>query len=154
MAKLTPKQEQFCQKYIELGNASEAYRQSYNAKNMKDETVNRNAKALLDNNKITTRLNELRQAHANRHDVTIDEMLSAYDEAYQIAKLNENPTAMISAINAKVKVLGMDRQSKSEIRIKELEAQLKQLEIDRLKAQMIDTTGNEIQINVVRVKNE
>lgn len=26
---LTPKQEKFCQLYIELGNASEAYRQSY-----------------------------------------------------------------------------------------------------------------------------
>lgn len=28
---MTPKQDKFCMLYIELGNASEAYRQSYNA---------------------------------------------------------------------------------------------------------------------------
>ena len=31
---LTPKQEKFCQLYIELGNASEAYRQSYDCSKM------------------------------------------------------------------------------------------------------------------------
>ena len=30
MKKLTPKQEKFCQLYVELGNASDAYRQAYN----------------------------------------------------------------------------------------------------------------------------
>ena len=52
MAKLTPKQESFCLSYIETGNASEAYRLNYDTENMKPATVNRNAKALLDNNKI------------------------------------------------------------------------------------------------------
>jgi len=33
--KLTIKQEKFCNLYIELGNASEAYRQSYNCEKMK-----------------------------------------------------------------------------------------------------------------------
>ena len=36
---LTPKQEKFARKYIELGNASEAYRQSYDAQNMLPESV-------------------------------------------------------------------------------------------------------------------
>lgn len=58
--KLTPKQEAFCLAYLETGNASEAYRRAYSAENMKPETVNRNAKALLDHNKIATRLAELR----------------------------------------------------------------------------------------------
>lgn len=57
--RLTPKQEAFCIAYLKTGNASEAYRQAYNASRMKPETVNRNAKALLDNNKIATRLKEL-----------------------------------------------------------------------------------------------
>ena len=34
MTRLTPKQEGFCQNYIETGNASEAYRLNYNAQNM------------------------------------------------------------------------------------------------------------------------
>lgn len=56
---LTPKQENFCLAYLETGNASEAYRRSYDAENMKPETINRNAKDLLDNSKIAARLAEL-----------------------------------------------------------------------------------------------
>ena len=43
---LTIKQENFCQVYVETGNASEAYRRAYDAKNMKSETVRRTAKEL------------------------------------------------------------------------------------------------------------
>ena len=57
--KLTPKQESFCLAYIETGNASEAYRQAYNAKNMKPETINRKAKVELDKGKIRARVEEL-----------------------------------------------------------------------------------------------
>ena len=59
--KLTPKQERFCLEYLKCGNASEAYRLSYNAENMKPETVNRTAKELLDNPKIAARLAELNE---------------------------------------------------------------------------------------------
>ena len=37
---MTPKQEKFCQLYVELGNASEAYRQAYDASKMHAPTVN------------------------------------------------------------------------------------------------------------------
>lgn len=60
--KLTPKQEAFCLAYLKTGNASEAYRQSYNAGKMKPETVNRTAKELLDNPKIAARLAELNKS--------------------------------------------------------------------------------------------
>lgn len=50
---LTPKQEKFCQLYIELGNASEAYRQSYDCQDMKSESINRLAKKELDKIKIS-----------------------------------------------------------------------------------------------------
>ena len=59
--KLTPKQEAFCLAYLETGNASEAYRQAYNAENMKPATISRNAKALMDNSKIATRLAALNE---------------------------------------------------------------------------------------------
>lgn len=55
----TPKQEKFCQEFVKCGNASEAYRLSYNAKNMKPETINRKAKELLDIGKISARIAEL-----------------------------------------------------------------------------------------------
>jgi len=59
MNKLTPKQEKFCNLYVELGNASEAYRQSYSCKRMKTETVHRKAVELMANGKITARVREL-----------------------------------------------------------------------------------------------
>lgn len=84
---LTPKQEAFTRAYIETGNASEAYRRSYDAGNMKPETINRNAKALLDNNKIATRLAEYRQEVAARTLVTA-ELLT--DRLMRIAQKGED----------------------------------------------------------------
>lgn len=57
---LTPKQVSFCHRYLESGNASEAYRQCYSAEKAKSEAINRSAKELLDNPKIAARLDELR----------------------------------------------------------------------------------------------
>lgn len=53
---LTIKQEAFCERYIETGNASEAYRQAYDAGKMKPATVNRTAKSLVDDPKIAARV--------------------------------------------------------------------------------------------------
>lgn len=58
---LTPKQEKFCLAYIETGNASEAYRRSYSAENMKEATVQRKAFELLKDGKITAAIQLLRE---------------------------------------------------------------------------------------------
>lgn len=47
--------------YVETGNASEAYRRTYNAGNMKPETVKRKAAELMDNGNITATIDGLRQ---------------------------------------------------------------------------------------------
>lgn len=72
---LTPKQEAFCQAYLETGNASEAYRRSYDASEMKEATINRKAKELTDNGKISARLSELRSGILKRHEVTVDRII-------------------------------------------------------------------------------
>jgi len=72
---LTPKQEAFCLAYMESGNASEAYRRAYTVGAMKAATINRNAKALLDNSKIATRLAELNQAAVSAAVMTRSEAL-------------------------------------------------------------------------------
>ena len=41
--KLSVKQENFCNFYLESGNASEAYRRAYNCLKMKPETINSKA---------------------------------------------------------------------------------------------------------------
>ena len=64
--KLTPKQEAFVLAYLELGSASDAYRQAYSCANMAAATINREASALLANHKITTRLAQLRAEAADK----------------------------------------------------------------------------------------
>ena len=54
--KLTIKQERFCNKYLECGNASEAYRYAYDTGRMNDATVCNNAYKLLQHNDIRARL--------------------------------------------------------------------------------------------------
>ena len=61
---LTPKQEAFVAVYLETGNATEAYRRSYDCSGMKDATINRAAKELLDNPKIATRIGVLQERAA------------------------------------------------------------------------------------------
>lgn len=72
---LTPKQEKFTTAYIETGNASEAYRQSYDAAGMSTNSVHREAHALLENPKVAARLDELQAAHQKRHEATVDRLV-------------------------------------------------------------------------------
>lgn len=104
---LTPKQEKFCQKYIELGNASEAYRQTYNSSEMKSETVNRKAKFELDKDKIRARIQELQDRNLKRHDVTVDSLVGELEEARAIALQTEQASAAVSATMGKAKLHGL-----------------------------------------------
>lgn len=61
---LTPKQEKFCQVYVDSGIASFAYRQAYNTEKMKQETVWQSASKLLNDPKVTTRVEEIRAERA------------------------------------------------------------------------------------------
>lgn len=58
---LTPRQEAFCNKYLETGNASEAYRYAYSTDRMKPETINNAAYKLLQKGEIRARLAYLRE---------------------------------------------------------------------------------------------
>lgn len=76
MLTLTPKQERFARAYIETGNASEAYRRSYNVKTTtKPERVHSDACKVLANPKVAQRVAELQAHHAKRHDITVDKIV-------------------------------------------------------------------------------
>lgn len=60
MADLNPKKERFAQLYVELGNASEAYRQSHNPK-AKPESVHVRACELMRDSNVLVRIKELRE---------------------------------------------------------------------------------------------
>lgn len=105
---LTMKQEKFCMVYIETGNASEAYRQSYNCSNMKPESINNKAYELLKKVEITARLDELRGEHAKRHNLTIDDLIKELEEARQAAlsAMVVQSSASVAATMSKAKLLG------------------------------------------------
>lgn len=109
---LTPKQEKFCLVYLETGNASEAYRQAYDAKSMKPETVNKRASELLDNGDIAGRLSELRAPIIAKAQLTVEDLLAELEEA-RIAALTAETVQSSAAVGAtmgKAKLLGLDKQ--------------------------------------------
>ncbi len=108
---MTPKQENFCMAYIETGNASEAYRQAYDANEMQMTTVNRKAKELLDNGKITARIAELQNDSCLRHKTTVDTLLFELEKAREQAMATGQITAAIAATWAKAKLLGLDKST-------------------------------------------
>lgn len=110
MAKLTPKQENFCLAYLETGNASEAYRRAYDAGGMAAATVNKRASELLDNGEVAGRLDELREPILKRHAITVDDLLAELEEARRLALETEAPAPAVSATMGKAKLLGLDKQ--------------------------------------------
>ena len=72
---LTVKQENFCNYYIESGNASDAYRRAYSCENMKNDTINNKAYELLNNGEITARIKELQEERKNKSDITKERIL-------------------------------------------------------------------------------
>ena len=110
MAALTIKQEAFAQKYIETGNASEAYRHAYGTKG-KPETVARSAHDLVQHPKVSARLAQLREAVAKAHGVTIASLIGELEEARQVGKGKEQAAAMVAATMGKAKLAGLDKDA-------------------------------------------
>ena len=115
MRTLTPKQENFCNYYIETGNASEAYRRAYSCEKMAPNTINRKAAELLSNGMITARVNQLQEALQERSDITKDEavkeltnivrsrvtdVLNAKGKTVTIKKLEDLPDGVVACISS------------------------------------------------------
>lgn len=104
---LSPKQEAFCLAYLKLGNASEAYRRSYDAGGMKPATVNRTAKELLDNPKIAARLAELRAPAVEKAKLTLQQHLEDLQQLRNEARGEAQFGAAVSAEVARGKAAGL-----------------------------------------------
>lgn len=111
MAALTAKQEAFCQRYIETGSGTEAYRLAYGTK-AKTETVAPNASRLLATSKIAARVRDLREATIERvHGVTVASLIAELEEARQVGKGREQAAAMVAATLGKAKLAGLDKDA-------------------------------------------
>lgn len=107
MIKLTAKQEAFCLAYIEMNNASEAYRKAYNSSKMKPESVNESASRLLADVKITARLEQLREPVRERAQITLESHLERLNHLSLMAEQAEQYSAAIKAEESRGKVAGL-----------------------------------------------
>lgn len=107
MADLTPKQEAFARTYVETGNASEAYRQAYNAENSSPETIKVEASRLLDNPNVALTIVALQAEARERTLVTVESLTRELDEDRELARSLEMPSAAVSAVMGKAKLHGL-----------------------------------------------
>lgn len=105
--RLTPKQEAFALVYVETGNASEAYRQAYNAENTQQHVIWVKASELLANGKVSVRVAELQMAAQERTLVTIESITKELEVARFLAETEKQSSAMTAAIMGKAKVNGL-----------------------------------------------
>lgn len=88
---LTVRQEKFAQKYVECGNASEAYRYAYpSSAKWKDKTVWENASRLMANSKVSARVKELEEASKQASQVTREEILKLCADVIRGAMITDN----------------------------------------------------------------
>lgn len=91
---LTPKQEKFVRNLVKGMSQREAYKNSYNAENMADETIDVEACKLFADHKISQRYKELQERLANASIMTAQERLEYLTEViYGIQR--EHRTAIV-----------------------------------------------------------
>ena len=79
--KLSIIQGNFARYFVELGNASEAYRRAYDAENCSEKTVWRKTIEVVQNGKVAAEVDRLKAEIAKRSEITIDEVFSALPAA-------------------------------------------------------------------------
>jgi|TARA_R110000824_G_scaffold54700_4_gene151090 hypothetical protein len=142
--KLSAKEDKFCQVYVELGNASQAYRESYNCENSVMATINRNAHNLLKKNKIITRIEELRATHIQRHNYNVDNLSGMYQDNYNLAVQTSQCGAANGAVAGISRLHGFDKQGLTEtINNTQLNVVLPDLELARRMAYILENGADE-----------
>jgi phage terminase small subunit len=131
---LSEKQQLFVLAYVETGNASEAYRRAYNCAEGRSATsIGVAAHRLLKNPKIASQVqtkdkakqakveeakaagnisplvDQVREAHARRHEITIDDLIAEFDELRLLAIKNGQTSAAVAATAEKRRLLFGDR---------------------------------------------
>ena len=141
---LTPKQEKFANLYVELGNASEAYRQAYNVTTDNLDTIKAKASKLLNQYNISTTIEKLQEEVKESHCITRDfivkgllEIINDVDYTFKLGKDNSisdadkkvffrlmnqtKNTDKLRALEQLAKMLGLNEPDRQEVSIKTVE---------------------------------
>jgi phage terminase small subunit len=161
---LTIKQEMFSQRYVELGNASEAYRQAYDAERMSPEAIHVEASRMLDNPNVALRIERLLELRLKRHAVTADRAIvemakiafndirKAFDEngnLKPIAQFDDDTVASIAGIEVDELAGGLGKTRKIKMADKKaaLDSLFKHLGLFTDKLELTGKDGKPIEIS-------
>jgi hypothetical protein len=98
--------EKFIREYVACDfNGAEAYRRVYPRHRPNIACVS--ACQLLRVPKVRERLREVQEAIIKRSDITVDRILTEYEDARQLAIAQEKPEAMLNASEKKAKLVGL-----------------------------------------------
>lgn len=105
---LTEKKAAFARAYVETGNASKAYRMSYDAAKMSATTIKKRASELLRDRDVAGTIADLKQDLQERHVITADSLAGELEEARRLAIKEANPAAAVSATMGKARLFGLE----------------------------------------------
>jgi phage terminase small subunit len=109
---LTEKQEVFAVEYVRTGNAAGAYRIAFGHEGKTDGWLYSEASNLIDHPKVAPRIEELKERAQRQSQFTVMKALEEYEEARVLAHGEAQASAAVSAVSAKVKLLGLDQPKK------------------------------------------
>lgn len=108
---LTERQKAFARRYIEIGNAAQAYRDAFGSTG-NDRTCAVQGHRLLKLPLVSEYVAELRAEVKTNHAVTVDTILAELDEARELAKKTGNANALRQCSMDKAKLAGLlDKES-------------------------------------------
>lgn len=127
MKGLTIKQENFCNYYIESGNASDAYRRAYSSEKMKDKQIWEESCKLLSRPNVAQRVKELQEEQKKKSDITKEEIIKLcadvirgnsitdYTEEYD-GKKKVKTVSKTWAIERVCKMFGLDEPTRIDLK--------------------------------------
>ena len=125
--KLSIKQGNIARYFVELRNASEAYRRAYDAENCSEKTVWRKAIEVVQNGKVAAEVDRLKAEIAKRSEITIDEVSSALRAALDQAMTSGQTSAAVQAAMGLGKLGGLITEKQRIETVNEAEAHLQAL---------------------------
>lgn len=146
--KLTIKQLKFCHNVVKCeGNASEAYRQSYDAVTSNNKTIWKEAQRLIQNPLVTPMIENLQEKLQNKLVITTETQIQKLQDIYIDAMADKEYAPAISAINSQSKHLGLiaDKPSTTiNINLQEAEKQLRTVSPEK-RAAMLELMSDEFE---------
>lgn len=106
--KLSPKMRNMIYHYLENGGKRAAYIHAYGKGNYSYTCLTARVREVFRYPQVVAEIEKLQKKHAERHNMTVDDLLNELEEARGLARKIEQPSSMVSATMGKAKILGMD----------------------------------------------